>query len=159
MTPRSTIIIGAGIGGLSTGRYARMNGYWTTILEKQDKPGGCCMSWKRKGYIFDYCIHDLSATAPHSKTRMVWDELGAFRGAKTLGFREAVQVESEEGKVLTVHADVQKLHQQMLEIAPNDRKPIDDYIKGPQKFSGFDLHTMMMGGIGPKLILLRYRAP
>ncbi|MBK3588581.1 NAD(P)/FAD-dependent oxidoreductase, partial [Streptomyces sp. MBT57] len=38
----SMIIIGAGLGGLSTGCYARMNGYRTHILEMHELPGGCC---------------------------------------------------------------------------------------------------------------------
>jgi NADPH-dependent 2,4-dienoyl-CoA reductase/sulfur reductase-like enzyme len=49
MTERSVLIIGAGIGGLSTGCYARMNGYRATILEMHDVPGGVCTSWKRHG--------------------------------------------------------------------------------------------------------------
>jgi len=36
----SMIIVGAGIAGLSTGCYARMNGYETTILEMHNTPGG-----------------------------------------------------------------------------------------------------------------------
>lgn len=36
---KSMVIVGAGIAGLSTGCYARLNGYRTTILEAHNIPG------------------------------------------------------------------------------------------------------------------------
>jgi NADPH-dependent 2,4-dienoyl-CoA reductase/sulfur reductase-like enzyme len=41
----SVIIIGAGIAGLATGVYARLNGYDAAIFELHDKPGGVCTGW------------------------------------------------------------------------------------------------------------------
>lgn len=52
----SVIIIGAGIAGLSTGCYARMNGYDTKIFERHDQPRGLCTAWDRKGYTMDGCL-------------------------------------------------------------------------------------------------------
>ena len=59
MSDKSIIIIGAGLAGLSTGCYAQMNGYKTQIFEMQNKPGGVCVSWQRKGYSFDYAVHNV----------------------------------------------------------------------------------------------------
>ena len=42
MDRRTVIVIGGGIGGLSTGCYAQMNGYQTRVLEMHENPGGCC---------------------------------------------------------------------------------------------------------------------
>ena len=56
MSQKSILIIGAGVGGLSAGCYAAMNGYRTTIVEMHSRPGGVCTSWTRKGYVFDGCI-------------------------------------------------------------------------------------------------------
>lgn len=39
MAEKSIMIIGAGIAGLATGCYARMNGYRTQILELHTLPG------------------------------------------------------------------------------------------------------------------------
>lgn len=75
----SILIIGAGIAGLSTGCYAQMNGFSTQIFEMHDKPGGLCTAWRRKGYTFDYCIHNLAGTAPNSPYYRMWRELGALR--------------------------------------------------------------------------------
>ena len=75
----SILIIGAGIAGLSSGCYAQMNGFSTQIFEMHDKPGGLCTAWRRKGYTFDYCIHNLAGTAPNSPYYRMWRELGALR--------------------------------------------------------------------------------
>jgi thioredoxin reductase len=40
MMPDRSIIIGAGLAGLSTGCYARMNGYSSRIFEHHSVPGG-----------------------------------------------------------------------------------------------------------------------
>ncbi len=40
MSKKAIIVIGGGLGGLSTGIYAQMNGYETTIYEKNPVPGG-----------------------------------------------------------------------------------------------------------------------
>ncbi|MGE5587778.1 MAG: phytoene desaturase family protein, partial [Clostridia bacterium] len=74
----SILIIGAGIAGLSTGCYAQMNGFSTRIFEMHDKPGGLCTAWKRRGYTFDYCIHNLGGSAPDSPYYRMWRELGAL---------------------------------------------------------------------------------
>ena len=52
-------VIGAGMGGLASGIFGQLNGYRTQIFEMHSISGGQCTSWKRKGYIFDVCIHHL----------------------------------------------------------------------------------------------------
>jgi uncharacterized protein with NAD-binding domain and iron-sulfur cluster len=54
--PRSLMIIGAVIAGLSAGCYGQMSGYATQIFETQDRPGGVCTAWERKDYTIDGCI-------------------------------------------------------------------------------------------------------
>lgn len=64
---KSIIIIGAGMGGLATGIYGQRNGFTTTIFEFHSLPGGQCTSWKRKGYVFDGCLHHFGGGSPGSK--------------------------------------------------------------------------------------------
>jgi prolycopene isomerase len=52
-----TIVIGAGIGGLTCGATLAKNGLNTLILEQDSRPGGYCTSFKRKGFIFDSAVH------------------------------------------------------------------------------------------------------
>ena len=45
------IIIGAGIGGLICGCKLQNEGKRLLIIEKNDRVGGSCVSFKRKGFI------------------------------------------------------------------------------------------------------------
>ena len=133
------IIIGAGIAGLATGCYARMNGYETMIFEMHDKPGGMCTSWNRKGYSIDGCIHNLVGTGTASRVRRIWDELGAFRGGRIVDFDEFVRIENEQGKALHVYCNIDRLEQHLKELAPADSGVIDEYCRAARCFAKLDM--------------------
>ncbi|HEY55350.1 MAG TPA: NAD(P)/FAD-dependent oxidoreductase [Dehalococcoidia bacterium] len=130
MAEKSIIIIGGGIAGLSAGCYGQMNGYRTSIFELHDKPGGVCTAWKRKGYTIDGCIHWLVGTNPANDFYRIWEELGALPGQTIVDHDRFLSVEGKGGKVFTVYADIDRLEQHMKELAPEDKKVIDAFIKG-----------------------------
>ncbi len=154
MTVKSLIIIGAGLAGLATGCYGQMNGYKTKIFEMQDKPGGVCVSWKRKSYAFDYAVHNVFGVTPNSVNNHMWQELGALKGLGVHSFQEFVQVEDPSGKVLTVHTDLDKLREHLKSLSPADEKLVKEFIKAAKRFSGYDLFAAMSGGMGTKLKML-----
>jgi phytoene dehydrogenase-like protein len=98
MARKSIIIIGAGMGGLAAGIYGQMNGFATRIFEMHSKPGGQCAAWKRKGYIFDACIHHLFGCDPSSRIYDLWQELGAMP-RDLVPIRECVSVVSPDGRL------------------------------------------------------------
>ncbi len=120
MADKSIIIIGAGLAGLATGCFAQMNGYQARIFEKQAKSGGVCVSWMRKGYTFDYAVHNVFGVAPHSADSDLWRALGAFRGLEIYRFKEFSQVEDTNGQALTVYTNLDELERHMMELSPND---------------------------------------
>jgi phytoene dehydrogenase-like protein len=139
MTARSILIVGAGIGGLSTGCYAQMNGYKAKILEMHTTPGGLCTSWKRDGYTFDGCIHNLAGTTPRSAFHRMWQELGVVPGIRMHAYEELVRVERPDGEPLTVYTDLDRLEQHLKELAPADAAVIDELIVAARRFTRFDL--------------------
>jgi phytoene dehydrogenase-like protein len=156
---KSILIIGAGLAGLSTGCYGQMNGYKTKIFEAQSNPGGVCVLWKRKGYSFDYAVHNIfgvttNPTNQNSVYAQVWKELGALKGTEAYSFTEFVQVEDPNGKTLTVYTDLDKLEQHLKELSPSDSKLIEDFIKTAKKLEGYDLFSAMTGGAGAKIKML-----
>lgn len=50
------IVIGAGIGGLSTAAFLAKNNLAVLVLEKHYKPGGYTHSFQRKGFTFDSAV-------------------------------------------------------------------------------------------------------
>lgn len=51
------IIIGSGLGGLTTAALLSKSGKKVLVIEKHDRPGGYLQSFKRKGYHFDSSVH------------------------------------------------------------------------------------------------------
>lgn len=47
------VIIGSGMGGMSTAALLANDGYNVLILEQALHPGGCSSSYPRKGYVFE----------------------------------------------------------------------------------------------------------
>lgn len=47
------IVIGAGLGGLTTASLLAKSGLSVLVIEQQDKPGGSCTSFKRDDRVFD----------------------------------------------------------------------------------------------------------
>jgi phytoene desaturase len=53
MRIKKVVVIGAGIGGITTSAYLAQRGYDVTVFEKNRKPGGRCDRIEREGHLFD----------------------------------------------------------------------------------------------------------
>lgn len=53
MNPKSVVVIGAGIGGLTAAIHLAHHGFHVTIVEKNSHPGGRCDRFSREGHRFD----------------------------------------------------------------------------------------------------------
>ncbi len=136
---KSIIIIGAGIAGLCAGCYGRMNGYRTQIFEMHDKPGGLCTAWERKGYTFDLCIDWLTGSKPGEGLYPLWQELGALPGQEIINIERFYRVESADGKAIDWYTDIDRLEAHLLEVAPEDTKPIKEATRAMRRFTRFDM--------------------
>lgn len=126
---KSIIIIGGGLTGLATGCYGRMNGYKTTIFEMHDKAGGVCTAWKRKGYTIDGAMNWLMGTKPGSGYHKFWEELGAAQDWKIYNHDRFSITEDQDGKAFTIYCDAGRFEQHLLELAPEDKDIIKEFIK------------------------------
>lgn len=139
MAEQSMIIIGGGLAGLSTGCYARMNGFKTRIFESHASPGGLCTAWKRKGYTLDGCIHWLMSCKEGTAFRQIYDELGAFTGNRLMFLNEYCRFRDlAGGQSLVVSADLQRLAADMKSLAPEDAEAIGEFIDCCQATRGID---------------------
>ncbi len=135
---KSVVIVGAGIAGLSTGCYARMNGYKTAIFEMHIMPGGLCTAWKRKGYKFDISMHMLVGSKSGPLFKM-WQELGVVKDQKFFYHDEVARIESG-AKSLNICTDPRRLEEQMLGLSPADVKLTKEFIR---LFAGRDIMGAM----------------
>ena len=58
---KKCIIIGSGLGGLSTGVILAKNGYDVTILEQSGQIGGCLQCFQRDGVKFETGMHFIGS--------------------------------------------------------------------------------------------------
>ena len=154
------IIVGGGIAGISTGCYARMNGYKTTIFEMHTIPGGLCTAWKRKGYTFDISMHMLtgSKTGP---LHTMWQELGVVQNQEFYYHDEIVRIESGE-KSLDVCTDPVRLKQQMIALSPEDSRLIEELVSlftGRSMMGAMSLKPAEMSGIIDKVKMIAALIP
>jgi phytoene dehydrogenase-like protein len=120
---KRVLIIGGGIAGLSTGCYARMNGYEAEIHESHRIPGGLCTTWKRGSYLFDGSLEWLVGTAPVSPFHAYWQEVGALNGVRILDHEVFYQFLGRDGRRLSFYADADRLERHLVELSPADAEP------------------------------------
>ena len=130
MSDKSIIVIGAGMAGLSTGIYGRMNGYRTHIFEHHTKPGGVCTAWKRKGYTIDGCIHWLGGF----KREPVFSEVGALKDNPLRPMKHFCRfLDEATGQTLEVTSDLDRLASDMKSLAPENPQVIDEMVNAARR--------------------------
>ncbi len=137
--PKSVIIIGGGIAGLSAGCYAQMNGYEATIFELHKIPGGLCTSWRRKSYTMDGCLQYLTGSGPAANAHQMWLELGALQNKQIYDRSEFIRIASDDGRELVFYADLERFRTHLHELAPLDTHLIDNLCDGALALSQIDL--------------------
>lgn len=136
---KKVLIIGGGVSGMTTGIYLLKSGYDVEILEKNLMPGGACVGWERKGCYIDGCIHWLAGTNPDSPYYKMWHETHALEADTDLYFQDDFSVyDFPDGKRLTVWADLKKFRKELLELAPEDKKEIDRFIRLIRRFRSIE---------------------
>ncbi|MBN2588456.1 MAG: NAD(P)/FAD-dependent oxidoreductase [Sedimentisphaerales bacterium] len=144
MSDKSVIIIGGGIAGLSVGCYSQMNGYRTRIYEMHHNSGGLCTSWQRNGYNINGGVHIIVGCGKKSNFYRIWEELGAVQGIEFLHFEDFVSFEGTDGRTFTLHGNIDKLENHMMNVAPEDHNLIADFINGVRRCVSFNPPILKM---------------
>ena len=122
---KKVIVVGAGVAGLSAAFYSRRAGYEVTVYEQGNCPGGVSTSWRRRGYTFDGGIHWLVGSSPRFQPfHKRWVETGALQANNPIVCADPVFVFRSENVSLHLWRDMDRLTQELLAIAPEDRKAI-----------------------------------
>ena len=139
MSQKSVLIIGAGMAGLSAGCYAQKNGFASQIFELHFLPGGLCTSWRRGHYTFDGGVRLLSSVNPATPGSTLWKELGLLDGLSMHFYEEFTRYVGKDGRTFVLYTDIDRLHEHMLALAPDDRDDIDDFIRALHAFRKMNL--------------------
>ncbi len=69
------VVVGAGIGGLTTGALLAKRGYQVTIFDQAIVPGGCASTFKRRGFTFDVGATQVAGLEPGGIHHRIFAEL------------------------------------------------------------------------------------
>jgi phytoene dehydrogenase-like protein len=127
LSPVDVAVIGAGMAGMSTAVFARRSGLSVRVFERHEIPGGACTSWKRNGYVFDYCVEHLIGTRKEQGFYDIWQELGVIEKTRFVHLDSFGRYVATDGQVFDLYTDYHRLQEHMLDIAPEDERKIVEF--------------------------------
>lgn len=144
MSEKTVLIIGAGLAGLSTGCYARMNGFRTHILEHQSAPGGVICSWTRSGFLFDGGIHFLMDHNSPRSLHQVYRELGVFESNRLLDIERYIAVyDASSGRYVEITRDLERTAESLKAFSPSDSDIVSELFSAAAALRGLDMGAQM----------------
>ncbi len=133
------VIIGGGFGGISMGTFLQQCGYKTVILERCALPGGVATAWRRKKeYIFDGATNWLAGSAPTANLYYLLKDVIDFDKLTMIDPDEFIQIE-HAGETLTLYNNTVKLREELMRIAPEDEKTIDQFVNAVNEVATYGL--------------------
>lgn len=143
MAKPAVIIIGAGLGGLSAGIYAQMNGYQCRMYEHARHPGGVASQWKRLGYTIDGGIHFYMGFR-QGPDHDIYRELGIDQKEQYIEITNYGRfLDPSQDRTLDITQNLDQLAAAMKGISPEDATFIDKIIKGAKAFSHSNMTASM----------------
>ncbi|HNQ74339.1 MAG TPA: NAD(P)/FAD-dependent oxidoreductase [Verrucomicrobiota bacterium] len=144
MGEKSILIIGAGVAGLATGCFGRMNGYRTRILEHHSEAGGVAKAWRNKDYLIDGGVHYLMGHRPGSACYDLYRELGILNGRAYPDLLNYCDFTDEAtGQRISFTDDLAQLARDLDRLAPEDAAATADFIRGIRAFQRIDMFALM----------------
>jgi phytoene desaturase len=128
MKPKSVIIIGAGVGGMTAAIHLAKSGLHVTVLEKNAGPGGRCGRLVRDGHLFDtgptlFVMPLLYASEFHALGISMHEELGLQRVDPTY------RLMFDDGRRLDLTSDMKSMRDQLDSMQPGSFQGLMRYLR------------------------------
>lgn len=141
------IVIGSGLGGLTTAALMAKAGKRVLVLERHYTAGGFTHSFRRRGYEWDVGVHYIGDVhKPHSPMRRVFDTItdGQLQWAKMDEVYDSMLIKDQR---YDYHTGVKAFRDGLLQHFPHAGKDIDAYLQHVRRAS-----QAVAGHFGPRLL-------
>ena len=121
-----TIVIGSGIGGLTTAAFLSKEGQKVLVLERHYTAGGFTHVFKRKGYEWDVGIHYIGEVQrPNSAIRRIFDYItdGKLQWADMGRVYDRIIIGEKEYELVK---GIENFKEQLAQYLPEEEKAIDE---------------------------------
>ncbi|MBK7004347.1 MAG: FAD-dependent oxidoreductase [Burkholderiales bacterium] len=128
-THYDAIVIGSGLGGLTTAALMAKAGKKVLVLERHYTAGGFTHSFKRRGYEWDVGVHYIGEVHnPNSPLRRVFDVItdGNLQWAKMDAVYDKIII---QGTQYNFVAGAARFKEELLQSFPHGAKQIDAYLQ------------------------------
>ncbi|MCJ7449187.1 MAG: phytoene desaturase family protein [Bacteroidales bacterium] len=124
---RRAVIIGAGIGGITTAVYLAKNGYTVEIYEKNSAPGGRSGQIIREGHRFDLGATMLLMPGIY---RQVFDSLGVElkEGRDIIALEDLYKIYFDDETNIAFTTDTERMKMQLESIEPGSFEKSMEYV-------------------------------
>jgi len=121
------IVIGSGIGGLTTAALLSEQDWKVCVLEQHYTAGGYTHSYDRNGYEWDVGVHYIGDVGARTRTRMMFDFItgGKLKWAPMDNEYDRFFVGD---RVFSAMAGRQAFRENLVRSFPNEEKAIDQYL-------------------------------
>ncbi len=121
------VVIGAGLGGLSSAAYLAKAGKKVLVLEHHSVPGGYAHEFRRGKYRFEVALHAIDGVAPGGWAYPVLKELGVTDAVHFHRMDPFYTVQYPEYEV-TAHADPVAYEAELIRHFPHEKDGIREMI-------------------------------
>jgi len=127
MKDYDVVVIGAGLGGLSSAALLSAQGHRVLVLEQGERIGGCCSSFERNGFHFDTGASIVEIIKPIEE---VFKKMGTTLQDEIdlITCDPVMSVIRKDGSRMTIPLSIKKTGELIAEISPEDGRRWFDFV-------------------------------
>ena len=148
MEKRKVIIIGSGLGGLSTAVILAKSGFKVTVFEKEKQIGGCLQCFKRGNAKFETGMHFLGSAKEGQTLDKILNFLEVKKDLKLFGLDPTgYEIISFRGQKYKFASQKEPFINQMCEYFPSERYNLEKYFSLIEEITqASPLHSLQYSG-------------